>query len=114
MTDTGNDNKLPYTVGYKKPPAKTQFKKGHSGNERGKVAGRKNLKTEIMEELSIRIIVTENGKQFKLRVSGLVSDRWSRRASFHWTSQAKEAVWDLYASFVRSPECRSKPKLLVN
>lgn len=75
MTDTGNDSKLPYTVGYKKPPTKTQFKKGHSGNERGKIVGRKNLKTEIVEELSTRITVTENGKQLKLSKQSIIVKR---------------------------------------
>ncbi len=75
MTGTGDDNKLPYAVGYKKPPAKSQFKKGQSGNERGKLPGRKNLKTEIMEELSTRIIVTENGKQFKLSKQSIIVKR---------------------------------------
>lgn len=75
MTDTGNDNKLPYSVGYKKPPSKSQFKKGHSGNPRGKLRGRKNLKTELIEELSTRIIVTENGKQFKLSKQSIIVKR---------------------------------------
>ena len=75
MTDTGDDTKLPYAVGYKKPPVKTQFKKGHSGNERGKLPGRKNLKTEIMEELSTRITVTENGKKFKLSKQSIIIKR---------------------------------------
>jgi hypothetical protein len=75
MTGTGNDKKLPYAVGYKKPPAKTQFKKGHSGNARGKLPGRKNLKTEIVEELSTRITVTENGKQFKLSKQSIIIKR---------------------------------------
>lgn len=75
MTDTGNDSKPPYTVGYKKPPTKTQFKKGHSGNERGKLPGRKNLKTEIVEELSTRITVTENGKQLKLSKQSIIVKR---------------------------------------
>lgn len=75
MSGTGDDKKLPYAVGYKKPPAQTQFKKGHSGNERGKLPGRKNLKIEIVEELSTRVTVTENGKHFKLSKQSIIVKR---------------------------------------
>jgi hypothetical protein len=51
-----------YNVGYKKPPRHTRFKKGQSGNPRGKAKGRKNLKTELLEELGERVIVSENGR----------------------------------------------------
>jgi hypothetical protein len=42
-----------YKVGFKKPPKNAQFKKGESGNPRGRRKGAKNLKTELaglMEE----------------------------------------------------------------
>jgi hypothetical protein len=41
-----------YEVGYGKPPKDSQFKKGQSGNKRGRPKGVKNLKTEVMEELT--------------------------------------------------------------
>jgi Family of unknown function (DUF5681) len=51
-----------YDVGFKKPPRHTRFKKGQSGNPRGKAKGRKNLKTELLEELGERVVVSENGR----------------------------------------------------
>jgi hypothetical protein len=38
-----------YEVGFSKPPKRSQFKPGTSGNPRGRPKGRKNLETEIGE-----------------------------------------------------------------
>ncbi|HYZ41003.1 MAG TPA: DUF5681 domain-containing protein [Stellaceae bacterium] len=50
-----------YEVGYGKPPRHTRFKKGQSGNPRGRPSGSKNLKTLLNEALNERVIVTEEG-----------------------------------------------------
>ena len=52
-----------YEVGYGKPPRHTRFKKGQSGNPRGRPRGAKNLPTLLSEALNERVIVTENGGQ---------------------------------------------------
>lgn len=76
MTDTGEDGKVTYAVGYKKPPANSQFKKGHSGNPRGKLRGRKNLKTELVEELGTRVTIPLSGKQQTLSMQSIMIKRW--------------------------------------
>lgn len=48
-----------YEVGYGRPPAHTRFRKGQSGNPKGRPRGTKNLKTDLMEELGERILVRE-------------------------------------------------------
>jgi hypothetical protein len=50
-----------YQVGYGKPPKHTQFKPGKSGNPQGCPKGTKNLKTDLAEELSEKIVVHEGG-----------------------------------------------------
>ena len=64
-----------YVVGFKKPPHHTRFKKGQSGNPRGKVKGRKNYRAELLEELNEKVIVSENGRPRKLSKQTLVIKR---------------------------------------
>ena len=52
-----------YDVGYKKPPKHTQFKKGQSGNPKGRPKGLKNLATELQDELNAKVEITEDGKK---------------------------------------------------
>jgi len=55
------DNNRDDEVGYGKPPRRTRFTKGQSGNPRGRLPGAKNLKTLLSEALNEFVIVTENG-----------------------------------------------------
>ena len=66
MSDDHEDEAGGYKVGFGKPPKATQFKKGQSGNPKGKPKGHKNFKTDLMDELSELIAIQENGKQRKI------------------------------------------------
>ncbi len=56
-TDPASDGS--YEVGYRKPPKRTRFQPGQSGNPRGRPKGTKNLKTDLMEELDETIVIRE-------------------------------------------------------
>jgi hypothetical protein len=60
------EKKRGYEVGYGKPPRKTRFQKGQSGNPRGRPCGAKNLQGLLNEALNETIIVTENGGRRRL------------------------------------------------
>jgi hypothetical protein len=51
------------SVGYAHPPIATRFRKGQSGNPKGRPKGTKNLNTLINEALSEKINVNENGRR---------------------------------------------------
>ena len=55
-----------YKVGPGRPPLHTRFKKGQSGNPRGRPGGSKSLKTLLSEALSEPVIITENGRRRKI------------------------------------------------
>jgi hypothetical protein len=55
-----------YEVGYRKPPKDSQFKKGQSGNPKGRTRQTRNLKTDLMKILGQRISVREGDRKFKV------------------------------------------------
>lgn len=55
-------------VGYKRPPAEHQFKKGHK-RLGGRAKGQKNLSTFIYELLGAKVTVSENGRTRKISVT---------------------------------------------
>jgi hypothetical protein len=58
----GSDDDRDYEIGYSKPPKHTRFKKGKSGNQKGRPKGAKSFSTDLREELSEKVPVRENGK----------------------------------------------------
>ncbi len=52
-----------YEVGYGKPPEHSRFKKGRSGNPRGRPKGSKNLATLLDQALDEPVLVNEHGQR---------------------------------------------------
>ncbi len=57
-SDRNDDDK----VGYKKPPRDGRFKKGQSGNPRGRRKGSKNISTLLTDAMLRRVTLTVNGQ----------------------------------------------------
>ena len=51
-----------YSVGYRKPPLQTRFRKGKSGNPKGRPKGSRNLKTDLLEEVEKKIMLKVDGR----------------------------------------------------
>ena len=99
------DNEGDYEVGYGKPPRETRFKRGQSGNPRGRPPGAKNLSTLLNEALNELVVVTENGGRKRIT---------KRRAAFkQLVNDAAKGEWralKLLVDILQDIERRSEPQ----
>jgi len=56
----------PYDVGYGKPPVKTRFRKGQSGNPKGRLKGSRNFATVFIAAMSQPVTITEHGRRKRI------------------------------------------------
>jgi hypothetical protein len=59
---TGDDHESTYEVGFGRPPKQGRFKKGASGNPKGRPKGKRNLATVLQRALQETIVIREKGK----------------------------------------------------
>ena len=50
-------------LGYGNPPEHSRYKKGQSGNLRGRPKGKLNMATLLEQTLREKVVLTENGRQ---------------------------------------------------
>jgi hypothetical protein len=69
-----------YKVGYGRPPKHTRFKKGQSGNPKGRPKGRKNWATIIDETLNRKVMVRVGGKTKRMTASQCIIEKTIQQA----------------------------------
>lgn len=81
-TDIGSDvGGLRYEVGYKKPPTKTRFQKGNSGNPKGRPKGRRDFRTDLERTLMTRRKVKRGDKVVALSTQEIILENLAGKAA---------------------------------
>ena len=100
-----SDEKPDYEVGYGRPPRHTRFKKGQSGNPRGRAPGAKNLSTLLAEALNELVIIAENGGRRKIsKRQAIIKQLVNQSAKGDW--RATKLLLDIQLDI----EHRSEPQ----
>lgn len=71
-TDQPQSSDEDYKVGYCHPPKETQFKKGQSGNPKGRKRKPESVRDQTESALSRKVTVTEGGRTKKLSVQEVI------------------------------------------
>jgi Family of unknown function (DUF5681) len=65
-----------YEVGYGRPPKASQFRKGQSGNPKGRPKGKRGVKTILRRILSEKVTIHENGRPLTMTKEELLFRKW--------------------------------------
>ena len=76
-----NDDHSHEEVGYGKPPRHTQFRKGVSGNPRGRPKGTRTWATILKRTLQERVVINENGVRKTVTKLEAMFKQWGNKAA---------------------------------
>ena len=69
-----------YAVGYGKPPKDTRFKKGSSGNPKGRPRKALDFDDELLRQSRATVVINENGKRHRISKHKLVIKQFINNA----------------------------------
>jgi hypothetical protein len=95
------------TVGYRKPPKSTQFKKGKSGNPTGRPRGSRGVSAVLRDVIRQKIPVTENGKTRRVPALEVMLRRLANDAMRN-DPRALKLILSLVDRHAEAPESESR------
>jgi hypothetical protein len=87
-------------VGYKNPPKHSQFKKGQSGNPKGRPRRKKSPGTALREALNETVTITENGRRHKVNKTEIIMKRAVNDAA-KGDARARKEVFGMLSDLLR-------------
>jgi hypothetical protein len=76
-----NHRESPYDIGYGKPPHRTRFQKGQSGNSRGRPRAANNFATIVGEALREPVVINENGRRKRATKAEVIGKQLVNKAA---------------------------------
>jgi len=101
-----------HKVGYGKPPKGSQFKKGASGNPKGRPKGSKNFGILVENQFLKPVTVTANGRKTKMTMIEVIIARLLKKAA-EGDLVAMKAALDYFAKFFPSKDASSIADLMA-
>ena len=98
-------------VGYGKPPKDKQFKKGQSGNPKGRPKGSKNFSTNLREVLNSKVDITHGGKK-KSTTTQDVALRTLKKNALTGNQRSLEKFLDLAERYGEQAEAQAEERKL--
>ena len=98
-----------YEIGFGKPPERTRFKRGQSGNPQGRPKGTLNMATVLERVLREKVVINENGqRQTITKLEAAIKQVTNKAAS------GELKALQLLSALVRSAEERAIKTVVPN
>lgn len=101
-----------FEVGYGKPPKKNRFKKGHSGNSKGRPKCSRNFAKDLDDVLNARMKINENGRSRNVSTQLAVLMRLRQKA-VKGEARALERLLSMADQRSAEREAQGKERILL-